>query len=327
MNTIRSFFWNSQQQRFRAVWRILLQIALLFPLTSVIGFPFIILEYFYPSTFLIMLTGISGQVAFLISVWLASRWIDKRKLTDFGLHLSPRWWRQFGFGLLLGALLMAGVFLVEKSLGYVTISDTFHVSEPSMSFWQAIWLPIGLFILVGFAEELLSRGYHLRNMAEGFHFGRISPKLAILLALILSSVIFGIGHASNPNATVVSSINIAIAGIFLGLGLILLDELAIPIGLHITWNFFQGNVFGFPVSGTSTVGGTFIQIEQSGPVWFTGGAFGPEAGVIGLVAMAIGMLAIVLYARWERGSAEIDPSIAIYHPASSQQTHKNAVNI
>ena len=178
-------------------------------------------------------------------------------------------------------------------------------------------------ISVGFAEELFSRGYHLRNMAEGFHFGRISPKLAILLALILSSSIFGIAHASNPNATFVSSFNIAIAGIFLGLGLILLDELAIPIGLHITWNFFQGNVFGFPVSGKSTIGGTFLKIEQSGPVWFTGGAFGPEAGVIGLIAMGIGMVAIVLYARWERGSAEIDPTIAIYQPPPPNSLIKN----
>ena len=109
-----------------------------------------------------------------------------------------------------------------------------------------------------------------------------------------------------------STLNIALAGIFLGLGLIWTNELAIPIGLHISWNLVQGNVFGFPVSGTTTVGATVIQIEQSGPIWLTGGAFGPEAGVLGIAAMLLGMLLIWLYLRRQQGDVAVVRAIADY---------------
>jgi hypothetical protein len=85
--------------------------------------------------------------------------------------------------------------------------------------------------------------------------------------------------------------------------------LAIPIGLHITWNFFQGNVFGFPVSGTDA-GATFIAIEQGGDALVTGGAFGPEASLIGIGAMVLGCALTVLWVRLRYGSAGIREKLA-----------------
>jgi hypothetical protein len=87
----------------------------------------------------------------------------------------------------------------------------------------------------------------------------------------------------------------------LGFGYVLTGELAIPIGLHITWNFFQGTVFGLPVSGLNPFGATFLSVEQDGPGLWTGGSFGPEGGMLGPAAMIVGTLLIALWVRLRSG--------------------------
>ncbi|MEN4042914.1 MAG: CPBP family glutamic-type intramembrane protease [Anaerolineaceae bacterium] len=270
--------------------------------------------------------AVSQVIAILISFLIAGRWLDRRPLPAFGLHLNARWWRDLGFGLFLGALLMAFVFVVELGAGWIDIIGYAQPGAGGHGFWPGILSAFVLFLSVGIYEELLFRGYHLRNIAEGFE-GRIailrpvkiSPRVALMLAFLLSSAVFGVAHAANPNATAISTLNITIAGLLLGLGFVLTGELAIPIGLHITWNFFQGNVFGFPVSGMQ-FGASFIQIVQSGPELVTGGAFGPEAGLLGLAAMLLGGLLTVWWVRLHYGAVRLHEELAVYHP---QHTAEN----
>ena len=147
-------------------------------------------------------------------------------------------------------------------------------------------------------------------MAEGLNYPSIGPRGAVLIALVISSTILGVLHILNPRATLVSTVNISLAGIFLGLGYVLTGRLAIPIGLHITWNFFQGSVFGFPVSGMDTIGATFVETRQGGPDALTGGAFGPEAGLIGIVAMVTGRLLVVARVRLRSGKTTRQAAVA-----------------
>ena len=144
----------------------------------------------------------------------------------------------------------------------------------------------------------------MKNLSEGLNFGANGSKRAIMIAWILSSIVFGLFHLDNSNASFVSTSNIVVGGLLLGFGYILTGELAIPIGLHITWNFFQGNVFGFPVSGNTIPleVATFFKIDQTGPELWTGGKFGPEAGLLGLGAMLVGMILIVAWVRFRRRS-------------------------
>jgi uncharacterized protein len=207
---------------------------------------------------------------------------------------------------------MALIFSVELTAGWITISGTIQ-SVPNINFWAGIAAWIVFFFCVGIYEEMLSRGYQLRNLAEGLNMRFLSPRAAVLLAYITTSIFFGLLHVSNPNATTISTLSIMVAGLFLGLGYILTGELALPIGMHITWNFFQGSVFGFPVSGTSSPA-TFIAVQQGGPEQWTGGAFGPEAGLIGLFAIGFGSLLIALWVRWRYGRLNLREDIAIYTP-------------
>lgn len=330
MNTLKHVFWNEADRRLRAGWRLIIQVILLLLgmgclgiFVGVIGIIQGIAGGETPTVattaasinrqpLFLMMSSVTTLFAVLLSVGLSGWFVDRRPFADFGFHVSPAWWRDLGFGLALGALLMAGIFLFEWALGWIEITDTLQTNLTQFSFTGAILLQVVIFLSVGIYEELFSRGYQLQNLAEGLG-GLVGSRGAIVIAWLLSSSVFGILHAGNPNATLVSTINLIIAGLFLGLGYVLTRELAIPIGLHITWNFFQGNVFGFPVSGGASAV-SFIGIEQGGPELWTGGAFGPEAGLIGLSAIALGSLLTVLWVRWQHGETILRPELAEYTP-------------
>jgi membrane protease YdiL (CAAX protease family) len=304
MSRFRAAFWNERESRLRAGWRLVIHTACMMAfmagasrLVEGLGVDLEISGdtplgvFFIPGT--MMLVGA------LVTTWLAGRLLDRRRFSDFGFQMDRAWWFDFWFGLGLGALLMTLVFVVEWSAGWITVVDTFHTRSPEDAFGASFLVFVVLFVCVGFAEELLSRGYHIKNLAEGLRSPRLDARRAVLLAWLISSVAFGLLHASNPNASVVSVLNIIVAGLAMGSGYVLTGQLALPIGMHISWNLFLGNVYGFPVSGRSAPAdiATVVSMEQSGPELWTGGAFGPEAGLVGLFAALVGALAIFLWVR------------------------------
>ena len=257
-----------------------------------------------------LIGSVAALMGVLLSVWFAGRLLDRRSFADFGFHLGGGWWLDLSFGMALGALLMTAIFIVELGLGWITVTAAFLSLVPGTPFAIAILLPAFVFVCVGFYEELFARGYQLRNAAEGLNLPVVGPRNAVLLAWVLSSGFFGYLHANNPNATLFSTFNVALAGLMLGFGYVLTGELAIPIGLHFTWNFFQGSVFGFPVSGLKPVGATFLSTDQGGPALWTGGPFGPEGGLLGPAAMILGVLLIALWVRLRSGKVAVHSPIA-----------------
>ena len=339
---MRKIFWNSAESRLRAFWRISFQQGLLIILLIPLQIPGVWLFYTslqadppadlaslqlstdaitelflrYPGA--VLLSSLGLFIAILISVWLTARYIDRRPFAAFGLHLSRDWWQDLGFGFFLGAALMLVIFLLELALGWVRFAG-WAVHPVHISFWPAAVITLLNYIIAGFHEELYSRGYQLRNLAEGFNGLVSSPLFALLLANFLTAVLFGLLHIFNPNASLLSTVNIFLAGgILLSAGYLFTGELAIPTGVHIAWNLFQGGVFGFPVSGGRIGGVSLIAIEQSGPVLWTGGAFGPEAGLLGLLAILLGAFLIALYVRLRQGSLHFHVDLTRYHPHSSE---------
>ncbi len=319
MNRISSLFWSPNDRRLRAGWRLVLHLILvvfaIVALEVLLSLAFEDLE----ETFALGIVEMAlNGLAIVAGTLFAARLLDRRPVTDVGLQFSFHWWRDLAYGLFLGAFLMLLIFLVELALGWVTVAEILSTNR-SVPFGLAILWPLTQFLAVGIYEELVSRGYHFKNIAEGLSFSPIGRKRAILLAWLISSAVFGLLHAGNPNATVVSTLDLFLAGLFLGLPFLLTDQLAMPIGIHITWNFFQGNVFGFPVSGTSNNETTFIAVQQSGPDLWTGGAFGPEAGLLGLAAIIVGSLLIVWWVKRTRGAVGFALTVAEYQsPASSE---------
>ena len=303
---MRRLFLN-EEVRLRAGWRLLVQLLLYaigvslfgsFTLAAVAGlFPGAGTD---PSPYLSVLFYAGAALVATASVWACGRSLDGRPFSGFGLHLDRAWWSDLGFGLLLGALLMTGIFLVQLAAGWARVTGAF-VGVEGGAFFPAILAPAALFVCVGFYEELVSRGYQLTNLAEGLNVAAVGPRGAILLAWVLSSSVFAVFHLFNPNTGVLSTLNIFLAGMMLGAGYVLTGRLAIPVGLHTTWNFFQGNVFGFPVSGLTLVDATFLSTRQNGPDLLTGGPFGPEAGLLAPAAMAVGVGLIALRVRRRSG--------------------------
>lgn len=321
MNIIKRVFWNAAQHRIRSGWRILIQVIFFFLLQI---FFYILIRILTnisltgpaesDGPFLFFLTTLISLIAALLSIWVISRFIDKRFFSDLGFHLSKEWWIDFIFGMILGIILMSIIFLVELGFGWIRIQNLFFTASETFPFILYLVLYFIIFTSVSISEELMFRGYFIKNLSEGFNFRIIKPHTAILISLVLTSLLFGLGHIANPHATWISSLNIALAGLLLGLGLVLTGELAIPLGLHLTWNFFQGNVFGFPVSGQQNPANNLsvISHEQLGPVLWTGGEFGPEAGLLATIIMLICIVFLFYWTKLRRKTISINVDIAQY---------------
>jgi len=312
ITSISGVFWNREENRLRMLWRMVTystSLSIVVILFSLILGGSNILSNNFLLSFVVLLSV-------LLTTILIGKWVDRRRISDFGLIPSKAWLEEFFFGLALGAILMGLIFAVGLLSGSMTVAGYFQVASESENFIPEFLKAIGFYFAVGIYEEVLLRGYLLVNLAEGLKIKSLDTKWKLLLALILSSVIFGILHVINPNSSLVSTLNLSMAGIFLGLGMVLSGRLGLPIGLHITWNLFQGNVFGFPVSGTNS-GATIITTSLTGPDWFTGGAFGPEAGILGLMGMLVGCLLIIFWMR-RRGKLALKKNLAQYEVRAKQ---------
>ncbi len=286
-------FLSPQEKRPRAGWRLLAQFLLLVLFVIAAGLPALIILVLL-ETFLYLPETISFQIinsltlllAVIPSVYIARRWIDRRTFNSLGLDWNPKAARDLYFGIALSGLQMGGIYLVEWAAGWLDFTGFAWQSQPVGHVLIGLLLMLAVFIVVGWQEELLTRGYWLQNLEQG---------LNLPWAVLLSSILFGLLHLFNPEASWASTLGLVAAGLFLAYPYLRTRQLWLSIGLHIGWNFFEGVIFGFPVSGMPTF--RLIKHQVSGPEIWTGGAFGPEAGLIVLPALALGALLIRWYTR------------------------------
>ena len=323
---IQNVFWNGEERRVRAFWRVIL-LALMMgglglltilliaePLTALhkrgIFLPALGKEPY--DRVINIIIGPILTLMIILSIYAAGRWLDQRKLGDFGLRLGEQWWADLAFGFALGGVLMGGAFLWEYHQGWIVVSGAFQSSVPGLTLALGLGFSLTKDVCVGIYEEMVSRGYLLTNFSEGLAgVGGLSRRGAVGASMVLTSALFGVLHAFNENSTVFSSANLALIGMMFAVAYVATGNLGLPMGLHLSWNLFQGTVFGFAVSGAKE-GASFVVVQQTGPTLFTGGAFGPEAGLVGTAAASLGMLLIL---AWARSRARV--SLAVANPGAS----------
>jgi hypothetical protein len=234
----------------------------------------------------LFINSVYSSLSFTSAVF-AARWLlDRRSLAGLGLFRGRKAVADLIAGFVIAGLMMTFIFLIEYSAGWISISKDSAAIIPSRNIFTGLALALIIFILVGWGEELLFRGYLLTNLNEGLNW---------FWGMILSSAFFSLIHAMNPYYSWQAMIGLFLSGIFFAYSTFWSKGLWLPIGLHIGWNFFENTIYGFAVSGYQSF--SLIQINQSGSEFLTGSAFGPEAGLILLPALAFGFFLVFLYVR------------------------------
>ena len=228
-----------------------------------------------------LLTNGAGTIGGLVAVLLVWRFINKERFTRMGLRWQAT---DLIFGLVLGALSITVIFIFLYATGQITLVNA--LSAPEFSMFTLLFFI--MFIFVGLFEEVLFRGYIISTMAS-----RHNERWFIYVA---SALIFSIVHGTNPNVTLLGLVNIALVGLLFAFMFDVTKSLWLPIGYHITWNFFQGNVFGFAVSGLPSDSIYSIEQQTESTLW-TGGAFGLEGGLLATIVIVIGFFITYIYGK------------------------------
>ena len=232
------------------------------------------LLYYELSSFVIIL--------FLFIFWV--KVIEKNALSSLGF-VKRNWLKYLAWGILM-SLVQRGVIALVYQLSGI---GSFELNELSL---EPILFILGLFpfwLLQGGTEEVATRGWLLT---------RIAARTNLPLAIAISSSLFGILHMGNAGVTFLSVLNIILDGVLAGLLFIYTDSIWLVVAQHGTWNYVQGNLLGFQVSGTGADASIFSFTMGSGPDWLTGGAFGAEGSIITTLVLLVSL--VVVYRLGER---------------------------
>lgn len=217
----------------------------------------------------VILMSFAGSV---VITYCFRRWVDRKTFLSLGLNYRHH-----------GADMIAGITLAVSMLGLATLilRATGHLKWTDILFDdKTLLIALGDLLLVAFYEEIIFRGYVLNNLLESFN------KWA---ALGISASLFTLFHLGNPGFDFLSVLNLLAIGTLLGLNYLYTRNLWFSICFHFAWNFLEGPVLGYPVSGIHFE--TLLQTEMNGDENITGGAFGLEGSVIVLVICILAIIA------------------------------------
>jgi hypothetical protein len=222
--------------------------------------------------------GVYQLAGFLGATWLVGRLANQYTWDRMGWRRPPAVPRHFLRGLALGGAMAVLAVL----LAVITDGAELRVNGVAGFLYVAGPLAAGL-CTAALSEELMWRGYPLRRLADA-----IGPGAAT----VILAIGFGSAHLSNPGTNLLSTVNIVLAGLWLGVAFFTRGGMALAWGLHLGWNAGLSLVFDAPVSGLAfDVPG--VDYTPGAHAWLDGGRFGPEGGVIGTVVFLLGMLLLL----------------------------------
>jgi uncharacterized protein len=225
-------------------------------------------------------------LALLLVTWICTR-LRREPLASVGLAINGRWLRQ----VLIGGVVGTAMMLIVVSLIYASGGVSFAIN-PARSM-NALVAGAVTFACVAVMEEMLFRGFIFQRLLDG---------IGVAGAQVLMAVLFALAHSGNPNmegATLFwATLDTALGALLLGFAYLRTGSLALPIGLHLGWNWAQGALLGFDVSGFDQTGWLVPKLLDKAQ-WLTGGSFGPEASIC---AVVVDTAMVLLIWRWRRNT-------------------------
>ena len=226
-------------------------------------------------------SALPWAAGFALATWLVGRVLDHRSWEELGWRPRPGLPLALLGGTALGAAMAACAVGLAVLAGRAAITLT-----PDAGEWSAAALPLAAGLLVAaLAEELAFRGYPIRRLA-----GATGP----VVATALTALAFGLLHLGNPGATAFSTVNVALAGVWLGAALFSPGAMPLAWGAHFGWNATLALGFAAPVSGYAFPLPA-LAYRPGAHAWIDGGAFGPEGGVVSTLVMLGGTAALVAW--------------------------------
>jgi hypothetical protein len=257
----------------RAVWRFFLSLVLVFLAYAVAyllaGEVWDLIPRagaWYGSLFLFQLLGLLASFKAMTGVF------EQKPLDVVGLAFHPCWVKELGMGLGIGGIMMVSVGGAEGLLGLARFARNPLPARTELAYGSGLFLVL---LISATNEELVFRGYPFQKLVES---------LGAPGAVAVSSACFGLAHLGNSHHTWVSTVNTMLVGIPLSIAYLRTRSLWMPVGMHFTWNYVQGFVFGLPVSG-HTFSPCLLKVQVHGSAWLTGSDYGPEGGLLSTVAI------------------------------------------
>jgi membrane protease YdiL (CAAX protease family) len=286
-----------KEGRLCPIWRVLLYLPLQFLLFWRLSLQCGVVRT-APYTLAALVGGTLSKVitlAFvLLSTWVWLRLLDKRDMVSLGFSFRQGWLPDIGIGLLLGAGLPGIIFLVEVLCGWIDVQGFAWNTRPAGRVAFDLYMALVSMTVVAVAEETWMRGYLLQTLEEG---------CGTPVAVIVSSFVFSLPHLLKPTATgwAKSAIpfTFTLGGVMFAMAYLAHRSLWLPIGLHFAWNTFVHHIFG--LTGAPAQRATFFITEVTGPAFWVGlpnSDFGPQVGMLGVLATLLGLGLIWLF--WRR---------------------------
>jgi membrane protease YdiL (CAAX protease family) len=230
----------------------------------------------------------------IVATVFAARIVDDIPIQALGIGFHGNWKLQLIAGFSIGGFLVILFVAGAKLLG------GFQLDWATYTHPGRMLLTLGILIFAAAFEELIFRGYPLQVLMKG---------MGAWPAMLVMSVLFGLLHARNPNATLLGVFNTSVAGLMLSLAYFKTRSLWFPYGLHLAWNVGTGMVVGFPLSGTGFA--SIWMAHVNGPSWLLGADYGPEGGILGTLVFIVGTVIV-----WKLPTKEMQYDDSIYKNSS-----------
>jgi len=221
----------------------------------------------------------------IICYYIYVKFVEKRPFYTIGLR-QPRRLFKYLIGTLIAIGMQLTYFIIILITGFGEIVEEPIISTNGIGVNAIgiVLLALLMFLIQGASEEIMVRGWLFPALAKSY---------SAIAAIIISSGLFAVLHLSNDHVSMIAMFNLFLYGVFAVLYALNEGGLWGIFAFHSIWNWFMGNVIGLPVSGLIPGGASIIETKLVGPEVITGGAFGPEGGIIVSVMLSVAILVLI----------------------------------